>query len=133
MRRIFDAIRGWGLAKCHLCGRVLPQFGWAGGLRYAHAKCSGKVKVVETLVVKRSLGTRRDPEAIIQEYGAEKLVQTAEGRRVIEDAKAKYPELIQPGEPGFEKYWGKEVRQREKDMAEVRAESQRLKREKGMV
>ena len=76
---------------------------------------------------------RRDPEAIIQEYGAEKLVQTAEGRSVIENAKAKYPELIQRGEPGFEKYWGKEVRQRERDMAEVRQESRRLKREAGMV
>ena len=76
---------------------------------------------------------RRDPEAIIQEYGAVKLSQSSEGIRVLENAKAKYPELIQRGEPGFEKYWGKEVRQREKDMREVRAESQRLKREAGMA
>lgn len=77
--------------------------------------------------------TRRDPEAIIQEYGAAILSQSPEGVRVLQNAKAKYPELIQRGEPGFEQYWGKEVRQREKEMGEVRAESQRLKREAGMV
>ena len=75
-------------------------------------------------------GIRRDPEEIIKEVGAEKLSKTAAGRVVLENARSKYrAELLQPHEPEFNKYWGKTVERRNKEMAEVRAESQRMKRE----
>lgn len=77
---------------------------------------------------------RRDPEALIQEYGAVKLSETSDGRKVLENARMKYrAELLQPHEPEFNKYWGKEVEKREKQMAELRHESQRMKREVGMT
>ena len=77
---------------------------------------------------------RTDPETIIQEHGVEKLSKTREGRVVLENARTKYrAELLQPHEPEFNAYWGKDVRRREKEMAEVRAESQRQKKEAGMV
>lgn len=121
-------------AKCS-CGKVLPEFGEAGGFTYVCAKCSAKRVVYANInrikIAKR--GVRRDPEAIIQEEGAEKLSKTAAGRAVLANARQKYKaELIQPHEPEFKAYWGKTVERREKDMAEVRAESQRLKREAGM-
>lgn len=77
---------------------------------------------------------RTDPETIIQEYGAVKLSETSAGRVVLENARAKYRvELIQPHEPEFKKYWGKDVERREKQMAELRHESQRMKKEAGMI
>ena len=83
---------------------------------------------------KQMKGIRRDPEDIIKEVGAEKLSKTAEGRAILENARSKYrAELIQPHEPEFNKYWGKDVERRNKEMAEVRAESQRQKREAGMI
>ena len=129
------ALKGGGVkASCGTCLKVLPEFGLAGGLNYVCKTCSQNRREEPTFVGTISpRGKRRDPEAIIQEYGAEKLSKTPAGRAVLANAKAKYPELIQRGEPGFEAYWGKEVRKREKDMAEVRSESQRLKREAGMV
>ena len=85
-------------------------------------------------VSKQGNPKRSDPETIIREHGVEKLSKTYEGRRVIENARAKYrAELIQPGEPGFDRYWGKDVARREKDMAQVKEESRRMKREVGMV
>ena len=127
--------KGGGVkAKCGGCRKVLPGFGLAGGLKYVCAICSANRREEPTLVgVIRLKGKRTDPEAVIQEYGAEKLSKSSAGRAVLANAKAKYPELIQKGEPGFEAYWGKEVRQREKDMAEVRQESRRLKREARMI
>ena len=123
-------------AKCKECGKVLKEFGEAGGLSYVCGECAGKRVVYADInrvkIAKR--GVRRDPEEIIKEVGAEKLSKTAAGRTVLENARSKYrAELIQPHEPEFKKYWGKEVAKRERDMAEVRAESQRLKREAGMI
>ncbi len=128
-------MKGGGVkATCGTCLKVLPEFGLAGGLTYVCAVCSENRREEPVFVgTIRLKGRRTDPEVIIAEHGAVKLAQTSEGRSVLANAKAKYPELIQRGEPGFEKYWGKEVRQREKDMEEVRATSQRMKREAGMV
>lgn len=121
-------------AKCS-CGKLLPEFGEKMGLNYVCSDCSKKRVVyadINRAVAKG--GRRRDPEAIIQEEGVEKLSKTAAGRTVLENARAKYrAELIQPHESEFNAYWGKDVARREKEMAEVRAESQRLKREAGMI
>lgn len=125
---------GGVLAMCTDCLKVLPEFGLAEGLKYVCAVCSANRREIPTFVgILRTNGRRTDPEAIIQQYGAMELSKTAAGRSVLTNAKAKYPELIQRGEPGFESYWGKEVRQRERDMADVTAKSRRLKREAGMV
>ena len=105
-------------------------------MNYICGECAKKRVVyaeVNKVVVRRG-GKRRDPEEIIKEEGAEKLSKTAAGRTVLENARSKYrAELIQPHEPEFKAYWGKDVARREKDIAEVRAESQRQKREAGMV
>ena len=77
---------------------------------------------------------RTDTERMIREHGAVKLSETSAGRIVLENARAKYRvELLQPHEPEFKKYWGKDVERREKRMTELRRESQRMKREAGMV
>ena len=77
---------------------------------------------------------RTDPETLIQEYGAEKLSQTNEGVKILERAREKYRvELLQPHEPEFQRYWGKDVERRKREMQEIRAQSQRMKREAGMV
>ena len=90
-------------------------------------------KKLKRVVPAGSIRVRTDPEEVIKEVGAVKLSETAEGRVVLANARAKYyAELIQPGDPSFNSYWGKEVARRERDMAEVRSESQRLKREHGM-
>lgn len=105
-------------------------------MNYVCSDCSKKRVVYEDTnrVVVANKGKRRDPEAIIQEEGVEKLSKTVAGRTVLENARAKYrAELIQPHESEFNAYWGKDVARREKEMAEVRAESQRLKREAGMI
>lgn len=82
----------------------------------------------------RSLKLRRDPDSIIAEVGAQMLSETAAGRSVLENARRKWEvDLIQPGDSRFNAYYGKQVRQRERDMAELRHESQRLKKERGMV
>ena len=89
-----------------------------GEIGFRHSFCEG-VAIIRT-----------DPERIIQEVGAQKLSETPEGRSVLENARAKYAtELIQPGDSRFNAYYGKEVRQRERHMAELREESKRLKKE----
>ena len=122
-------------AKCS-CGKVLKEFGEADGLNYICGECAKKRVVYRDVnrVSVRKGGIRRDPEEIIKEVGAEKLSKTAAGRTILENARSKYrAELIQPHEPEFKSYWGKDVERRNKEMAEVRAESQRLKREAGMI
>lgn len=74
------------------------------------------------------MSDRRDPDSIIEEYGVGVLEKTREGRTVLENARAKHAiELLQPTDHSFNKYWGKDVARRERDMAELRAESRRQK------
>lgn len=105
--------------NCFYCKkRVVGKHGWP----WRHDQCVERRSV--------SQKQRRDPEAIIQEYGAKKLSETQEGRRVLENARQKYRvELLQPGDPEFNKYYGKEIARKEKDRRELEAESRRLKGE----
>ncbi len=67
-----------------------------------------------------------DPERIIHEFGAKKLSETREGQKVLDRARKKYAaELVQPGDPEFNKLYGKQVKERE----EARRELQRQSRE----
>lgn len=123
------------LAKCG-CGKVLKEFGEAEGLSYVCGECAKKRAVyTDTNKVKVIKGgIRRDPEEIIKEIGAKKLSETASGRTVLENARHKYrAELIQPHEPEFNKYWGKQQEKIQRDMADLRAQSQRMKKERGVV
>lgn len=90
----------------------------------------------ETFTVKAKIKKGRtisyDPERIVSEYGAKELSKTKEGVKVLERNAKKYEkELIQPSDPRFEKEWGKEVRQRNEEMREVRRESDRQWAERG--
>lgn len=119
------------MRTCKRCGRP-EKHSYAECLRYPskHLSVTAAGPRPGNLKVER---IRVDAETIIQEYGVGELSKTAAGRSVIENARQKYrTELIQPSDPSFNAYYGKEVKQRERDMAELRAESQRLKREAGM-
>lgn len=85
-------------------------------------------KETKTVVPVSLYKARRDPDEVIREYGVGVLEKTREGRVVLENARSKYAkELLQPGDPSFNTYWGKDVAKRERDMAELRRESRRLK------
>lgn len=93
--------------KCELCGKATgpddPDF--------AHVDCRQKQFVPASW---SGIGKRYDPERILNEEGVEKLQQSAEGRMVLDRARAKYKaELVQPGDPEFNKLYGKEIKDRE--------------------
>ena len=75
---------------------------------------------------------REDPERIIREHGVEKLMQSSEGRMIINRAREKYKaELVQPNHPEFKKLYGKEIKKREEIRKENERKADAMWKEKG--
>ncbi len=73
-----------------------------------------------------------DADRIINEYGVGVLEKTPEGRKVLNKARRKYAaELVQPGDPEFDKLYGKQVKEREEARRELQEQSRRMWEEKG--
>lgn len=73
-----------------------------------------------------------DPDRIIHEFGAKVLSETKEGQKVLEKARHKYrAELVQPGDPEFNKLYGKQVKERNEARRELQEQSRALWAEKG--
>lgn len=55
-----------------------------------------------------------NPDKIIQKYGVAELNKSPQGREVLAKAREIHKiDLIQPNDPKFERFYGKEVRARE--------------------
>lgn len=68
-----------------------------------------------------------DPDRIIHEYGAKKLSETKEGQIVLDKARKKYAtELVQPGDPEFNKLYGKQVKERNEARRALQEQSRAL-------
>ena len=99
--------------RCDICTKEIDSYfeHWRGG------KCSRP-----SLELKKK--GSYDPERIIHEYGAKKLSETREGQIVLNKARKKYAaELVQPGDPEFNKLYGKQVKEREEARRELQEKS----------
>lgn len=68
-----------------------------------------------------------DPDRIINEYGVKTLEKTAEGRVVLANARKKWAaELVQPGDPEFNKLYGKQVKERAEAYRTLQEHSRKL-------
>ena len=75
---------------------------------------------------------RADPERLITEYGVKVLEKTIEGRAVLNNARKKYrAELVQQGDPEFDKLYGKQIKERAEARRELQQQSEKLWEEKG--
>lgn len=93
------------------------------------ASCSKKATEARFKAVPSFRRDRRasDPETYIQEYGVQSLEKTSEGRVILEKARSKYKaELVQPGDPEFNKLYGKEVRARQEEKMEREREAKQM-------
>ena len=118
------------VVKCKGCGDTESWHDWAQA-----PYCSPYCKRTHTEEVKPSFPgkvKRADPERIIHEYGATELSKTREGVRVIQQAAKKYErELLQPGDPLFEKEYGKEIKERNEAMREREQVAEREWKDRG--
>jgi len=107
--------------KCEVCGKSTkndPQsFPWI------HRTCAQ---------VRRTEIRSADPDRIINEYGVGVLEKTVEGRAVLNKARKKWAaELVQPGDPEFNKLYGKQVKEREEARRELQRQSGEMWGDKG--
>jgi len=87
------------------------------------------------MIDKENVGhIERDYDRIIHEYGAQELSKTSAGQDILKRAGHKYrTELVQPGDPEFNKLYGKQNKEREERRRANVEISQRMKRDCGMV
>lgn len=113
--------------RCDRCGADFSWHEWA-----QKPFCSPYCKNWKEETMEDVKRVRSNPERILKEYGAKELSKTREGVRVIERAASKYKkELLQPGHPDFNREWGKDVKAREEAHRDLRAESNRMWKDRG--
>lgn len=110
--------------KCKRCENDFSWHDWAQKPFCSPFCKKGGVDEVEVEYNKHN--KPYDPDRIINEYGVGKLEKTAEGQAVLRRARKKWAaELVQPGDPEFNKLYGKQVKEREEARSALQEQSRR--------
>ena len=108
--------------RCKRCGDIASWHDWKQK-PFCSPHCEGSF-VVE---IRSAPSQRSDPDRIIHENGVAKLEKTHEGRVVLNNARKKWAaELVQPGDPEFNKLYGKQVRERQEARRELQEQSKKM-------